>query len=589
MLSFLTQNIKQQRMTVDTFCTDVSISRQKFYRFVKEPWRFTPQTLDAISKTLKLSEPAHRKLFSYAGHNSDSFSINDLPSAPIESSFSDALNSKIEDLLSSEVYINRENIQEFEYYGSDSNISKLSALSIAQNIINSIDMSDIMPSEHSLSIHHNFTITIYNCVMMDDCIEDSTSEGQSLESPVNSCILLADLFQALDTAVHKQNIQNNCNDSSHIRISHFISEAPSDIASSSSKSLNRNLYLLKTLLPLLSTCGDYSYMTDKLRHPVWTDQNNFCVIKYSQLVLHDGQTAQEAHNDVNRLQKHSYFLIHFSPEGLAYVCPLGGDYADYLYHFFTLDTRGLIRGYNTYGNVVDINRQAYEMYANYDSILLHNDLCFDNISPEIWKNYFYDKLDSSPNFADFFCQVFTLNSHYSTNDISSLFFQNIFPYLNSRFEANQKTNGIVVTSEFGLRNFARRRIISDLLTSDSTINQEIAFSTEQMKDIFSHIIRSILDCQAGKNGVQRFYIARSNIFNRGYSYVFFRNYGLWSYNVNSKYRNVSMPIFKNADVANAIYNYINSLILARSSDYSSIIMSDDEAISFLSSLIDNLN
>ena len=56
LLFFLTGNIKKNGLTVNEFCSQVGISRQKFYRFVKEPFRFTNENVKRIKEVLRMNE-----------------------------------------------------------------------------------------------------------------------------------------------------------------------------------------------------------------------------------------------------------------------------------------------------------------------------------------------------------------------------------------------------------------------------------------------------------------------------------------------------------------------------------------------------
>ena len=65
LLSFIAGNLKQQSMTVDEFCRKIGISRQKFYRFVKEPRRFSGDQIRSIIEVLSLSDSEVQALESY--------------------------------------------------------------------------------------------------------------------------------------------------------------------------------------------------------------------------------------------------------------------------------------------------------------------------------------------------------------------------------------------------------------------------------------------------------------------------------------------------------------------------------------------
>lgn len=65
LLSFLTVRLRQKKMTVNEFCGLIGISRQKFYRFVKEPHRFPAESVRSIISALSLNESEVRQLESF--------------------------------------------------------------------------------------------------------------------------------------------------------------------------------------------------------------------------------------------------------------------------------------------------------------------------------------------------------------------------------------------------------------------------------------------------------------------------------------------------------------------------------------------
>ena len=62
LLSFLTGNIRKQGITVNEFCAQAGLSRQKFYRFVKEPERFAAGDIKRIREILRLGNEDSARL-----------------------------------------------------------------------------------------------------------------------------------------------------------------------------------------------------------------------------------------------------------------------------------------------------------------------------------------------------------------------------------------------------------------------------------------------------------------------------------------------------------------------------------------------
>ena len=111
LLFFLIGNINKSGLTVNEFCSQVGISRQKFYRFVKEPFRFTEQNIKRIKEVLHMDEVDASRLDSLLGRETQPSSFVD----PTD------YNRLISDLLSrkpsDEISVNRFNIEYFDESG----------------------------------------------------------------------------------------------------------------------------------------------------------------------------------------------------------------------------------------------------------------------------------------------------------------------------------------------------------------------------------------------------------------------------------------------------------------------------------------
>ena len=153
---YLTGNIKKSGLTVNEFCSQVGISRQKFYRFVKEPFRFTSQNIKKIKEVLQMDEAEASLLDVRLGHGTPP-SSHAAPS-DYEQLIFDLLSRKPSDDRS----VNRFNIEYIDDSGSAMFSPEIISCVLAGFGVQREN------AEKVLSQEHEFAITIYNCTIMAD-------------------------------------------------------------------------------------------------------------------------------------------------------------------------------------------------------------------------------------------------------------------------------------------------------------------------------------------------------------------------------------------------------------------------------------
>ena len=160
LLSFIAGSLKQKGMTVDEFCKEIGISRQKFYRFVKEPRRFSSDNIRSIIDVLSLSDAEAKVLESHIYPKASA----DVPSEAGDYAqlIADLLSRRLSDELSMVA-------DHIEYTDPSGTVTMESSESIAR--IMAGEFTAQTGSDPDARLAHDFKVTIYNCVPTRDDIE----------------------------------------------------------------------------------------------------------------------------------------------------------------------------------------------------------------------------------------------------------------------------------------------------------------------------------------------------------------------------------------------------------------------------------
>ena len=230
MRDFVSFYLKRKGIGIDDFLALCGIGRSMFYRFLKEPYRFSDEQLEAMAKSIEIPEKEKAKLLAFKSDCRPADSI------------SKEIEDEIRDILFSNPSEFRVNKSDFEYYDFD---KKRTYVTDADGLVD-------MLSEHIAQIERpdenclEGYFTIYNC---------ATAQKVSR---------VYDLLSGLKSRLRKKFMVS--------RIIHYVDYQKNDLLS--------KLKMLKANLPLYSTFNDYHLInTDLSEHP-WAGRVDFITLKY---------------------------------------------------------------------------------------------------------------------------------------------------------------------------------------------------------------------------------------------------------------------------------------------------------------------
>ena len=230
MRDFISFYQKRKGLGIDGLLASCGIGRSMFYRFLKEPFRFSDDQLELISGALEISGKEKAKLLSFKSDYRPTDSI----SSDVEA--------EILGILFSNPYEFRANKNDFEYYDFD---KKRTYILDADGLVDSISEHIAQTKQHDGNRFECY-LSIYNCITVQKV---STLYG---------------LLSGIQNKLGKK--------FKTFRIIHYVDYQQDDLLS--------KLKMLKVQLPLYSTFNDYHLInTDLTEHP-WAGRVDFFAIKY---------------------------------------------------------------------------------------------------------------------------------------------------------------------------------------------------------------------------------------------------------------------------------------------------------------------
>ena len=568
LLFFLTGNIKKSGLTVNEFCSQVGISRQKFYRFVKEPFRFTNENVKRIKEVLRMNEADASFFDSRLGGGTPPASHTD-PSD---------YNRLISDLLSRspsvELSKNKDNI---EYLNTSDSAARLSAESFARVIAGA--------GLHGISVHtaealqHEYAFTVYNCTLK---AENCTSHEYA---PSNSILTIARIIRRLeDILSSSQGVR--------IGVRHYLSahrtELMSDHNTGNSEAMCFNIRLLNDILPLLSYVEDYKVDTYGLTHRFWTEHSDLCMIE------HRWNGGSEG-NNINT----EYYALVFSHNGECSACRLGSEEASGIFRFLSIDTWNKAGIPFEQSAPANPNQAYYEMDRNYKSVLIHPDPCFDDIPKDMWLAL-YETVRSREDrgiFENIFRKLMDPYDQYAFLDFDALVHLTV-TILDQRTQEGSRMGKIIICHPEGLRNFAKTGIITDLVSEDvdytgkDLVQTPIRFPAPMVANLLRLIRESVIRRMSSPHGVPaltdsaNYYIFKPQTPYPEISYVINREYGVFPIYNKGRHKNTLTNAYQNPAVGNLMYDFVVNRIIGRQgAELDSVILSDEHTIAFLDNLI----
>ena len=588
-MSFITGSLKQKGMTVNEFCEQIGISRQKFYRFVKEPRRFTDENLRAMQNVLSLNETGINTL------NNLFYTKQTGPSDLDLSVYNPLITDLFQRRPSEELSVNMYNI---EYIDASKSAAMHSPNTIAR-ILAGPCSRDAGPEDGDAltgadsGLHHEYVFTIYNCTP-----SDAERSEMSFFASRRSLHTIAVIIKSLEDILCPS-------DQPGIHVRHYLSESQRKkmmVQDAEDKEATKySLRLLNCILPLLSTVEDYKINKAMIPRHYWTDHSNFCLVKHKYSQAGSPSAAAQGNNTSADWKKDvEYYILLFSDSGECCACRLGERDVSHIYRFLSIDTRDKITP-NTVEEFApeNPNEAAYELVKKVRLALILPDLCFDDIPREMWMAL-YDMVQASnrkDHFESLFRKLIDPFDQYEFLNFEELAVAGMNT-LEQRAVTAGKNGKIVICHPQALRDFARTGIITDLL-SDSADYMGVAdgdaslrFPAPMVRNLLELIRSNIVKRQnspsrdPAKYDCLNYFIMDPRTAYPEIAYSIYKDYGVIPLYTRGRHKNRITTVFRNAAVGTLLYNYVTgTMVSKRENDLDSMIMSDAHAIALLDKLI----
>lgn len=575
-------------MTVNEFCSNIGISRQKFYRFVKEPRRFSEENIERIQAVLRLTPTEVKKLRIYLHPES----ITSSPDQP--KSYGKYINALFKRQFSSESLMNQYEIEYIEEAGTVSIHSPktladiISGFSCIKEIVDETEKN----STTAESIMHDFTITIYNCLSPETNVEVDHVPSKSIMIIAGIIKALEDFFAPSENAV--------------IHIRQYLSESQRrlmmDHDSKNEKAMVYNFNLLSDILPLLSIFLDYTIDTMGASRHFWTEHNNLCLIDHKILSDNSHPSDQNERTGFLSTTETEYFALTFSDSGDCSACRLGSEEMSHIFRFLSTDTRNKNNQPSETFIPSNPNLAFYEYGRTLRHAQFHPNLCFDDIPSEMWFSLYsiVESIEDKIFLESVFRKLIDPNNQYTFLDFQALVYLAIHT-LEQRAAMNSKNGKIVVCHSEGLKDLVRTGIITDLKPVDTGSSgwsrncASLRFPTHMIKDLLLLIRNSIARRQSSSltDPLQydwvNYYILQPKFPYPEVSYIVYRDFGIFPLYYKSHHRHTSTNAFQNSAIGTVTYDYIiNEMIGKRGQKLDSDILSDEHSIALIDKLISQL-
>ena len=579
LLSFLSGKLKHSGMTVDELCKKLEISRQKFYRFVKEPHRFSNENVRMLISALSLSQAEINQLESYLNpyeHHEASLNLTEY-GPMIESLFRHKLSME----LTSELDI-------IEYTQADRQVTMESAATLAR-IMAGFDASPA-GSEPFKTPEHEYEFTLYNCIPSRGILQNRKGRN-----PAKYIQLLAGIINELEDALSPVS-------SVRIRIRHYTPETDSGLTgeheSNDKDLMHYHIHLLDTLLPLLSTAEDYSIRSAQGLKNSWMAENDLCLVRHtSHTTLERASSAAHTSFSTEHGVRTEYYLLAFTGSGECRACRLGSEEAVHIYRFLSADGRGT-RGPDKM-IIDDPNLYFYEMDKDEHKIMFHQDLSFAYIPSSIWMTMLRNlsQREDIELFDKAIRSLIDPNGKYAFLKFEDLV-QAAIQTLSQRAEADARMGTIMICHPDGLLNLVRTGMIMDMsvgpndYTGKSWSSNPLRFSKPMIRELLESIKSSVLRRQAGahkdtgKSERINYYLLHPQFPLPEISFIIYDERGVCPLYSKGRHKHTITNIYENSALGTLLFNYVkNEMIGKRGTTLGSDILSDEHSIVLLDNLI----
>jgi hypothetical protein len=534
MLAFLTKLVKDRGLSVSEFIEQSGLNRSQFYACVKEPQKFDDDDLVQMTRVLKMSEDERKSLFAYKEITDPEYK---------------QVIQKAKNIITADPYAYQHDGEYgFEYYEQGTNGSrKWSASALAMHMV------DALADDEEEALHHSIHVTVFNCL------------SRSISFALSN--LLAQMEEYI--------AQKNRHNSTSVRIAHYINRTFSECTL-------QKVDFLEIIMPYLSMVADYQYREALLERPIWSGQNDLCMIKYEK------KTKKKEPRDKTETKNTGFFLLGFNRKEKCYVLALDQEQR-HAYDFFSVDAKGLSFDRTTNNSSLNVNEAILKFTIARKKILYHHDLCFDNIDQIHWERVFSN---ISENTREAVADVLDPKNLYAGFSAAQKLSFGI-DYIGRRFQENEKNGAVNIISAIGLAEFAHNGYIADFAleipVEDGVLDlrEKLQFDPSGVYSILEDVKNHIAGNKSSSAG-QKYYLLRPKTVARPYSFCIFQDAAIWMTSPESRHALDSASFYEETDVVNAIFDYIMEEIVGKQDEPDSDLMQDDEAVGYVQALMDRI-
>ena len=594
LLSFLTVRLRQKKMTVNEFCGLIGISRQKFYRFVKEPYRFPAESVRYIISTLSLSEPEVRQLESFLvlrQHKESAFEGSEYRSPDLS-----YYRGQIEDLfryrMSAETSQDRDTIM---YSQAGRHVTMLSPASFARALAGSSGGPDTSGlSKQPAAPIHEYELILYNCIPAV-----AAPSAKQVNASVKSIGIIAGIVKELEDV-----LISSC--PLRIRIRHCMTKERIGMMLNrdpgNRTAMSFQLRLLNAVLPLLSAAEDYRIETAEDAIGSWTPKGDVCMIKHVCRHLPERAPFTDRSSLTGRAIRTEYYTLIFSESGECRACRLGSDEASHIYRFLSPDGTGTI-SLSGSPAIANPSLELYERYRDCRVIVISPDLYFDDIPSRMWMDLGDEiqRRSDRKHYEKVFRKLIDPFGQYMF-----LSFEDLVRSVLNTMEQRRRTAGrmghCVICHPSGLAEMVRTGMISALsagsedCTGGSWSPVPLRFPVPAIRDLLEMMRSSILRRQAAgvtdpaKCDWVNYYILHPQFPVPEIAFHLYSGCGVTPLYTKGRHRYVLDNLFDSTAAAVILFDYVkNEMIGKRGEKLGSSVLSDAHSVALIDSLINSLD
>ena len=589
LLSFLTVRLRLKGITVNEFCKKIGISRQKFYRFVKEPHRFPPESVRSMISVLSLDKAEVRQLESYLDPHERSGSVSEEPLScpPALTVYRDLIEDLFRHRMSAELAPDLDSI---EFIQAGKNVTFVSPASFAQTLAESSDSAGLSGSSHvPAAREHEFEIILYNCVP-----DSAAPTARQVNASSKAIRIIASIVNELENALLPFSPVR-------VRILHYMTKERIgkmkyyDLHDQSAMSFQ--LRLLDALLPLLSMAEDYRIETGEDLDHAWAPKGDVCTIRHVRRLL-ESVPLPEGSSLPDKTTETEYYVLLFSESGGCRACRLGSDEVRHIYRFLSPDSTGT---YDFTGNPVIKNPslELYEKYKDCPIITLYPNLYFDNIPPRMW-TVLFDEIQRNSDrelYERAFRKLIDPYDQYTFLDFENLV-QAVLKTMEQRTETAARMGHCAICHPSGLLDMVRTGTITDLMTISEFFPEisrspaPLRFPAPLIRELLEMIRSGILRRQASgiadptKCDWINYYILNPQFPVPEIAFHLYGGRGVVPLYTKCRHKHVLTGLFDSPAAASILFAYVKEeMIGKRSEKLNAAIMSDEHSLSLLDKLI----